>query len=91
MRTGESPIGALYIAAMLLKNLRNYVYPNSISQYTLCAPPTLEDYLDHKQQQNACSSMSKTFASRRTRIKRTLCSAIQGSTRALEGKETKWE
>ena len=50
MRTGESPVGALYIAAMLLTNFRNCVYPNSISQYFLCAPPTLEDYLDHKQQ-----------------------------------------
>ena len=32
---GESLVGAQYIAAMLLTNLRNFVYPNSISQYFL--------------------------------------------------------
>ena len=32
MQTGESPVGALYIAAMLLTNLRDCVYPKSLSQ-----------------------------------------------------------
>jgi len=51
MRTGESPVGALYIAAMLLMltNMRNCVYPNPTAQYFSCTPPTLESYLSHKE------------------------------------------
>jgi len=32
MQIGESGVGALYVAAMLLANLRNCVYPNTVSQ-----------------------------------------------------------
>lgn len=48
MRTGESPVGALYLVTMLLTNFRNCVYPNTIAQFFLCSPPSLEDYLVHK-------------------------------------------
>ena len=48
LRVGEFPVGALYIAAMLLTNFRNCVYPNPIAQYFSCRPPTLEEYLEHK-------------------------------------------
>ena len=51
LRTGESPVGALYIAALLLTNIRNCVYPNTISQYFKCSPPTLEEYISHKDNQ----------------------------------------
>lgn len=52
MYMGESPVGALYIVTILLTNLRNWVYPNSFSQYFNCPPPTSEEYLEHKQQIN---------------------------------------
>ena len=45
---GESPVCALYIAAMLLTNFRNCVYTNSTAQYFSCKPLTLEEYLEHK-------------------------------------------
>lgn len=48
MRIGEGPVGLLYIAAMMLTNFRNCIYPNSVSQYFKCSPPTLEEYLTHK-------------------------------------------
>jgi DDE superfamily endonuclease len=45
----QSPVGALYIAAMLLTNFRNCVYPNPISKYFDCHPPSLESYIgDHE-------------------------------------------
>ena len=46
MRFAESPVGALYLAAMLLTNMRNCIYPNTISQYFRCLPPTLDEYLN---------------------------------------------
>ena len=46
MKTGELPAGQLYMAAMLLTNIRSCLYPNSISQYFDCPPPSLEDYLE---------------------------------------------
>ena len=48
LRVGEFPVGALYIAAMLLTNFRNCVYPNPTAQYFSCRPPMLEEYLEHK-------------------------------------------
>jgi nuclease HARBI1 len=42
LRVGECPVGALYIAAMLLTNFRNCVYPNPTAQYFSCRPLTLE-------------------------------------------------
>ena len=45
----ESPVGSLYISEMLLCNMRNCIYPNQISQYFNCTPPTLEDYVQHKE------------------------------------------
>ena len=44
----ESPIGWLYIASVLLSNVRDCIYPNQISQYFNCAPPKLEEYLSHR-------------------------------------------
>lgn len=45
MRLKESPIGALYQAAVVLTNMRACVYPNQTSQYFDCAPPSLEEYV----------------------------------------------
>lgn len=33
MRISESPIGALYLTAMLLTNMRSCVYANTVSQF----------------------------------------------------------
>lgn len=48
MRIGECPVGALYLAAMLLMNLRSYVYPNSITKFFNYALTYLESYLKDK-------------------------------------------
>lgn len=48
MRIGEAPVGLLYVSAMLLTNFRNCLYPNTVSQYFNCTPPSLGDYLSHK-------------------------------------------
>eukprot|EP00171_Calliarthron_tuberculosum_P001528 IDg1528t1 len=45
LRIAEAPVGTLYICGMLLTNMRNCIYPNTISQYFNCTPPTLEQYL----------------------------------------------
>lgn len=39
MKIGESPLGTRYIAAMLLTNMKNSVYPNNIAQFFKCEPP----------------------------------------------------
>jgi len=44
-RIKESPVGELYIAGMLLTNLSNCVYPNTVSQYFGCTPFGLGEYL----------------------------------------------
>ena len=48
MRTREHAVGAIYVAAVLLTNMRNCIYPNSISQYFECPPPSLEEYMTHR-------------------------------------------
>ena len=48
MRIKDNPVGLLHIAAMLLTNFRNCVYPNTTSQYFKCAPPSPEEYVRHK-------------------------------------------
>ena len=45
----ESPVGSLYLAAMLLSNMRNCIYRNQVASYFNCTLPTLEDYLEHKE------------------------------------------
>ena len=49
LRVKEAAVGYLYIAAVLLTNFRNCVYPNPISQYFNCLPLSLEQYIEHKQ------------------------------------------
>lgn len=49
MRIAESPVGSLYLCAMLLTNMRNCLYPNTISQYFKCPPPSLEVHIVHKE------------------------------------------
>ena len=49
MRVLESPVVTLYTAGMLLCNMRNCIYVNQVSRYFNCTPPTLEDYLEHKE------------------------------------------
>ena len=46
MKLLESLVGLLFLCCMFLTNCRNCVYPNQISQYFDCAPPTVEEYLD---------------------------------------------
>ena len=48
MRVRESAVGAMYIAAVILTNVRNCCYPNTISQYFDCSPPSLQDYINHR-------------------------------------------
>ena len=49
MKVLESLVGSLYIAEMLLCNMRNRIYPIQRSRYFNCTPPTLEEYLEHKE------------------------------------------
>ena len=48
LRVEQLPAGTLYTGAMLLANIRNGCYPDSVSQYFDCNPPTLDEYLSHK-------------------------------------------
>lgn len=48
LRIRESPVGALYLSAMLLTNIRNCLYPNQTAQYFKVAPPSLEEYLQSR-------------------------------------------
>lgn len=48
MRVGESPVGLIYIADILLANVRNYMYSNKKAQYLKYHPPSLTEYLTHK-------------------------------------------
>lgn len=48
LRVGESSVGSLYIASMLLHNIRSCIQPNTISQYFCCPPPSVAEYLSHK-------------------------------------------
>lgn len=52
LRVEESPAGMLYLGAMLLTNMRNCCYPNTVSQYFNVTPPSLEVYLQHKDSDN---------------------------------------
>ena len=45
MKVFESQVGSLYLAGMLLSNIRNCIYRNQVAKYFKCTPPTLEDYL----------------------------------------------
>lgn len=48
LRVGEVAVGMMYMGAILLHNIRNCLYPNTISQYFQCHPPALVDYIHHK-------------------------------------------
>lgn len=48
LRICESLIAALYITGISLSNIRNYIYPNQISQYFTVRPPRLEQYLSSR-------------------------------------------
>lgn len=45
MRVMQLPVGSLYLASLLLCNLRTCIYKNQTSLYFRCPPPTLNDYL----------------------------------------------
>lgn len=49
LRLHAAPVGLMYKAALLLTNFRSCIYPNEISRFFKVTPPTLEDYLVHKQ------------------------------------------
>lgn len=46
LRVLQLPVGTMYLAGMLLCNMRNCFYANQTSQYFNCKPPTLEEYLN---------------------------------------------
>lgn len=48
LRVGEAAVGLVYIGAILLHNIRGCMYRNQVSQYFRCDPPSLEEYLTHK-------------------------------------------
>eukprot|EP00171_Calliarthron_tuberculosum_P004888 IDg4888t1 len=48
MRVFQSPWRLIYRGALLLTNFRNCEYPNTVSQYFKCKPPSLEEYLTHR-------------------------------------------
>ena len=48
LRVKEFGVGALYIAGVLLTDLRNCCYPNSISQFFACLPPSMAEYVNHR-------------------------------------------
>lgn len=48
LRILQAPYGKFILGAVLLTNIRNCLYPNEISQFFGCNPPSLEEYLDHK-------------------------------------------
>jgi len=48
MKLLESSVGILYLAAMLLANFRNCIYPNRLSRYVGCEPPSLKEYVSKK-------------------------------------------
>lgn len=48
MRVREAIVGSVYIAAMLLHNMRGCLYPNQVSQYLGCSAPSLKEYPAHK-------------------------------------------
>lgn len=45
LRINESPVVAVYLSAMLLKNMRNAMFANYVSQYFEREPPRLKAYL----------------------------------------------
>ena len=47
MKVLDSPIGPLYMAGVLLCNMRNCIHPNQIARHFHCKP-TLEEYLANK-------------------------------------------
>lgn len=49
MRVLQAPVGSLYVAAVLLSNIRNCFYRNETSIYFNCKPPTLEEYLNWRE------------------------------------------
>jgi hypothetical protein len=48
LRILQAPVGALYIASMLLTNFRSCFHPNKISQYFSCEPPSIQAYVSHR-------------------------------------------
>lgn len=49
LRLNQSCVGLLYLSALLLYNIRNFIYPSLILKYFESRPPYLEEYQSHKQ------------------------------------------
>lgn len=45
LRIEQAPVAALYMAGMLLSNIRNCLYRNETSLYFKCKPPSVEEFL----------------------------------------------
>jgi hypothetical protein len=44
MRAGHSPVGALYLVAVLLVNIQTCLRGNQVSEWFQCTPPSLDEY-----------------------------------------------
>ena len=44
MRAGHSPVGALYLVAVLLVNIQTCLRSNQVSEWFQCMPPSLDEY-----------------------------------------------
>lgn len=49
LKIQQAPYGNFLLAACILTNIRNCLYPNEISQYFEVLPPTLEEYLQNRE------------------------------------------
>ena len=45
IRAGQIPLGSIYIGELLLQNVCNCLYLNTVSQYFTCTLPSFKDYL----------------------------------------------
>lgn len=48
IRADEGAVKVMYLCAIVLHNIRNFVILNPVSQYFDCTPPTIEQWLYHK-------------------------------------------
>ncbi len=46
----QAPVGSIYLCCILLSNFRTCIYGNEVSKYFGCVPPSLDEYLSHKEQ-----------------------------------------
>lgn len=45
----EGAVGTMNISSVFLTNIRRFIYPNHLSKYFEVDPPSLEEYLNHRE------------------------------------------